>query len=76
MRKNENPSQDELVDYEEVKIELEKIYDHITDGIILRSKAQWYEESEKGSKYFLTLEKNRKAKKCIRFTVTFIREHL
>ena len=64
--KNENPSQEELADYEEGKIELEKIYDHITDGIILRSKAQWYEEGEKGSKYFLTLEKSRKAKTCIR----------
>ena len=64
--KNENPSQDELADYEEAKIELEKIYDHITDSIILRSKAQWHEEGEKGSKYFLTLEKNRKAKTCKR----------
>ena len=36
------------------------------DGIILWSKAQWYEEGEKGSKYFLTSEKNRKAKTCIR----------
>ena len=45
------------MDYEEAKIELEKIYDHNTDDIILWSKAQWYEEGEKGSKYFLTLEK-------------------
>ena len=60
--KNENPSQDELADYEEAKIELEKICDHIMDGIILRSKAQWYEEGEKGSKYFLTLEKTEKLK--------------
>ena len=46
---------------------MENIYDYFTDGIILRSKAQWYEEDEKASKYFLTLEKkNRKAKTCIR----------
>ena len=45
---------------------MEKIYDHITDGIILRSKAQWYEEGETASKYFLTLEKNSKAETCIR----------
>ena len=64
--KNENASQDKFADYEEAKIELETIYDHITDGIILRSKAQWYEEGEKASKYFSTLEKNRKAKTCIR----------
>ena len=74
--KNENPSQDEFVDYEEVKIELEKIYDHITDGIILRSKAQWYEEGEKGSKYFLTLEKNRKAKTCIRRLNSELNSHI
>ena len=40
--KNENPSQDEFADYEEMKIELEKIFDHIMDDIILWSKAQWY----------------------------------
>ena len=38
----------------------------ITNGIILRSKAQWYGEGEKASKYFLSLEKNRKVKTCIR----------
>ena len=64
--KNYSLSADDLADYKEAKVELEKIYDHITDGIILRSKAQWHEEGEKASKYFLTLEKNRKAKTCIR----------
>ena len=53
--KNEPPSQDEFADYEEAKMELEKIYDHITDGIILRSKAQWYEKGEKASKYFFDI---------------------
>ena len=49
-----------------MKVELEKRYDHITDDIILRFKAQWYEEGEKASSIFLTLEKIRKAKTCIR----------
>ena len=51
-----------------MKTELEKIYDHIMDGIILRSKAQRCVECKTASKYFLTLEekKNRKAKTCIR----------
>ena len=40
------------MDYEEAKIELEKIYDHIRDGIILRSKAQWHGKAEKASEYF------------------------
>ena len=45
-----------------MRVELEKLYDRIMDGIILRSKAQWYEEGEKASKYFLTLEKTGKLK--------------
>ena len=45
--KNYSPSADDLADYEEAAVELEKIYDHVTDGIILWSKGQWYEEGEK-----------------------------
>ena len=60
------PSESDLEEYENAKAELEKIYDHIAEGIILKSKSQWYEEGEKASKYFLTLEKSRKAKTCIR----------
>ena len=52
--------QDEFADFEEAKVELEKIYDHIMDGIILQSKAQCYEEGEKASKYFLKLVKTEK----------------
>ena len=37
----------------------------VTNGIILRSKTHWYEEGEKNTKYFLSLEKN-KAKSHIR----------
>ena len=53
-------------EYESAKNELEKLYDYITNGIILRSKAHWYEEGEKNTKYFLSLEKNNKAKSHIR----------
>ena len=55
-----------VVGHENAKIELEKLYDYITDGIILRSKAHWYEEGEKNTKYFLSSEKNNKAKSHIR----------
>ena len=34
------PSADDVADNEEAKKELEKLYDHITDVIILRFKAQ------------------------------------
>ena len=38
----------------------------ITQGIILRSKVDWYEHGEKSSKYFLNLEKRNKAKSHLR----------
>ena len=46
--------------------ELENLYDYIADGAILRFKARWYEEGEKYTKYFLSLEKGNKSKSCIR----------
>ena len=45
---------------------LEQYYNHITEGIIPRSKVKWYEEGERNSKYFLSLEKRNKAKSTIR----------
>ena len=55
-----------VAEYKNAKNELENLYDNITNGIILRSKARWYEEGEKNTKYFLSLEKNNKAKSHIR----------
>ena len=49
-------------EYNECKQELEILYDYITQGIILRSRATWYEHGEKSTKYFLNLEKRNKAK--------------
>ena len=37
--------------------ELESIYDHIAEGIRIRSKCDWYEHGEKSTKFFLDLEK-------------------
>ena len=39
------------------KFEYEKIIEYRTKGAILRSKAKWYNEGEKNTKYFLSLEK-------------------
>ena len=41
----------------EQKRELEKIIEERTKGAILRSKTKWYNEGEKKTKYFLSLEK-------------------
>lgn len=53
----------QLLDY---KSELNTYYKHITKGIIIRSKTQWYEDGEKSTKYFLNLQKKNKVKSCIR----------
>ena len=49
----ENNSELLINEYETVKKELDIIYNHITDGIILGWKARWYEEGEKSIKYFI-----------------------
>ena len=40
-----------------LKDECEQIIEHGTRGAILRSKTRWYNEGEKNTKYFVTLEK-------------------
>ena len=52
--------------YFDKKSELEKMYDHITEGIIIRSRTVWYEQGERISKYFLNLEKRQKSKTQVR----------
>ena len=53
-------------EYHEAKVELEQIYDYITEGIILRSRSTSYEKGEKSTKYFLTLEKGQKSKTFVK----------
>ena len=33
------------------------MYDHIAEGIRIRSKCEWYEHGEKSTKFFLNLQK-------------------
>ena len=49
----------------EAKEELKNEYNSITQGIIIRSRAEWVEKSEKSNKYFLSLEKANKIKSTI-----------
>ena len=58
---DDNPSR-----YNAIKIELDAIYDHITKGIRIRSKCDWYEHRKKSTKFFLNLEKQRGAQNTIK----------
>ena len=57
LAKSSNMSEALLTEHERTQAELENLYDYIADGAILRSKARWYEEGEKNTKYVLSLEK-------------------
>ncbi|KAL9964740.1 hypothetical protein ACROYT_G028420 [Oculina patagonica] len=61
-----HPTEENIESLEKYKMEYDSIYDYITQGNIIRSKAAWYEKGEKNNKFFLNLEKSRKAKTCIR----------
>ena len=47
------------------KRELEEIIEYRTKGSIVRSKAKWYNDGEKNTKYFLQLEKRHYKRKNI-----------
>ena len=55
-----------IQEYHKCKHQLEEIYNYVTQGIIIRSKVDWYEHGEKSSKYFLNLGKRNNAKSHIR----------
>ena len=59
-----------MKEYQEAKAELETMYNHITEGIIRRSRCDWYELGEKSSRYCLGLEKRNKTKTHLRKLVT------
>ena len=57
---------DNLSKYNASTNELDAIHDHITEGIRIRSKCNWYEHSKKSTKFFLNLEKQRGAQYTIK----------
>ena len=59
MHLDQNPQDTKLltIEAELVKLELQKIAEHKTKGAIIRSRARWYEHSERNSKYVMNLEK-------------------
>ena len=65
---NSNSSDELIKEYEDCTKQLENFYDNITNGLIIRSKADWYEKGEKSNSYFFNLEKRNKSKthvKCL-----------
>ena len=61
-----NPSQENLSTLNVLKEKMEQMYDKKVEGIIIRSRAKWYEHGEKNSKYFFNLEKCNHIRKHIR----------
>ena len=47
-------------------MELTDILDKRINGLIIRSRAQFVENSEKNSKLFLNLEKKKSERKCLK----------
>lgn len=63
---NNNPSEENIIKLDEARSEYEALYDYVIQGKIIRSRANWYEQGEKNSKYFLNLETNKTRKTSIR----------
>ena len=70
IRCDNNPSKENLEELECLQAEYDQLYDYITQGAIIRSRATWYELGEKNNKYFLNLEKSNKKKSSVRKIVT------
>lgn len=62
---NNNPSEENITKLDEARSEYEALYDYIIQGKIIRSRANWYEQGEKNSKYFLNPETS-KTKRTVR----------
>ncbi len=63
---SDDPSNETLItSLESLEVELNKILDYETKGLIIRSRTKWMEEGERSSKYFCNLEKRSSQKKNI-----------
>ena len=49
-----------------LRTEYDSMYDYITQGAIIRSRATWYEFGERNNKYFLNLENSERKKSTVR----------
>ena len=65
---------DNLSKYNAIKSKLDAIYDHVTEGIHIRSKCYWYEHSEKSTKFFMNLEEQWGAQNTTKNSLLMIRK--
>ena len=61
----ENPTQETIANYYEVKMKLEQISLHKTEGAMIRSKARWCKQGGRSIRYFFNLEKRNHSNKYI-----------
>lgn len=62
----ENPSDELVAQYSQIKRQLEKLMEYRARGEQIRSRMEWQEKGEKGTKFFFNLEKNRKSKSVVK----------
>ena len=66
MWENEEEKDNQLfVEHEQISDQLHKIYKSKCKGAIIRSRVKWFEEGEKNTKYFMSLEKRNLVKNSI-----------
>ena len=70
----ENDIEENRKPYNHYKNEVETIYDHIADCIIIKNKYEWYEHGEKSAKFFLKFEKNQGVQNWIRKLIVEVKE--
>ena len=51
-----------LKEYEDCKTKLESLNDNVTNGLIVKSRVNWYEKGEMSNKFFIILRKETKPK--------------
>ena len=60
-----NPGQETVAKFYKVKLKLEQISMHKTEGAMIRSKARWCEQGERSTRYFFNLEKRNRSNNYI-----------
>ena len=55
-----DPSKENIEQLESLKNTYDEYFDYLATGAIIRSMASWYEKGEKNTKYYLTLESQKR----------------